>query len=338
MVDTILVFTIMVTLLINIGLYAENIAYFSGPLKNTTRTTAHAASCYCVLNLFGKIQKNDKSADNPENPNTFDYLEELCSEYLYTLEKFRISDHLPKHKRPYNDEEFGYYLAGLIEGDGYFGEHRFEIAFHIDDTFLAYYIKKRIGYGSVLKLKGKNSVRYVLRHSEGLKKVIKLTNGKFLYNAKINQLLKNKYDTKFNITILPSSTFDITTNYWLSGFADADGCFLIQLAKSPSHKVGYGVRLEFKIKQKNNKALSLIQKYLGGNCYYLNKDDIYYYNSTNFKVAKSVIEYFDKFQLNSSKYVKYLKWRKVYRLIQNKEHLTDKGLDKIRKIQGNLRD
>jgi len=38
----------------------------------------------------------------------------------------------------------------------------------------AYYIKKRIGYGSVLFLKNKNSVRYVLRHSLGLKKVLSL--------------------------------------------------------------------------------------------------------------------------------------------------------------------
>ena len=237
----------------------------------------------------------------------FESLTELTSEYLYSLEDFRISEHLNKHKRPENDEEFGYYLAGLIEGDGYFGENRFEIAFHINDTFLAYFIKKRIGYGSVLKLKCKNSVRYVLRHSEGLKKVIYLINGKFVSNDKINQLLKHKYDTKFNITILPSTTFNITTNYWLCGFADADGSFVIHCSKSHTHKVGYGVRLEFKIKQKNNKQLDLILKYLGGNCYYLNKDDIFYYNSTNFKVAKVVIEYFDKFQLNSSKYVNYLK-------------------------------
>lgn len=29
-----------------------------------------------------------------------------------------ISDHMSKHVRPETDEEFGYYLAGLIEGDG----------------------------------------------------------------------------------------------------------------------------------------------------------------------------------------------------------------------------
>jgi hypothetical protein len=103
-----------------------------------------------------------------------------------------ISDHISTHVKPNTNEELGYYLAGLIEGDGYFGYHRFEIAFHENDTFLAYFIKKEIGYGSVLNLKNKRSVRYVLRHSEGLKKVLILVNGKFLYTAKINQLLKHQ--------------------------------------------------------------------------------------------------------------------------------------------------
>ena len=30
-----------------------------------------------------------------------------------------VSEHIPKHKTPLSDTEFGYYLAGLIEGDGY---------------------------------------------------------------------------------------------------------------------------------------------------------------------------------------------------------------------------
>ena len=53
-----------------------------------------------------------------------------------------ISDHMGKHKKPDNDNELGYYLAGLIEGDGYFGDKRLEIIFHESDASLAYNIKK----------------------------------------------------------------------------------------------------------------------------------------------------------------------------------------------------
>ena len=116
--------------------------------------------------LMKCVGENEQSAGN------FDKTDEFNN---FIEEESHISDHLKKHRKPQTEKEFGYYLAGLIEGDGYFGDHRFEIAFHEEDTFLAYYIKKRIGYGSVLKLKGKNSVRYVLRHSEGLKKVLNLS-------------------------------------------------------------------------------------------------------------------------------------------------------------------
>ena len=315
-VDT-FVFTVMVTLLIKIGLYAGKLDYSFGPLS---------------FRLFGKIQENEQSAGNLENSESIYELNELISNNLH------ISDHINKHIRPITEEDFGYYLAGLIEGDGYFGDHNFEITFHKEDIFLAFYIKKQIGYGSVLNLKNKNSVRYVLKHSEGLKKVISLVNGKFLTDNKINQLLKHKYETKFHITILPPAKFDIHSNYWLTGFSDAHGSFVIWLAKSKTHKLDFSLRLEFKIKQKSNESLKLIQQSLGGNFYYLESEQIFYYNSTNFKSAKNVIDYFDKYQLNSSKLINYLKWRKVYRMVQRKEYLTQEGLDKIRKIQGHLRD
>ena len=57
--------------------------------------------------------------------------------------------------------------------------------------------------------------------------------------------------------------------------------------------------------------------------------DTYYYGSTSFGSAKNVINYFDEYHLQSRKYLNYLRWRKVYILIQKKEHLNNKGLSKI---------
>jgi hypothetical protein len=332
-VDT-FVSILMVTLFPIIGLYAGNSIKFFGPLSK-------------ILTLLGKIQTLERDHNYKENflnvvkeqsAGNLVYFESNNELKFLISKNMYISDHLNKHLRPKSDEEFGYYLAGLIEGDGYFGDHKFEIAFNKEDTFLAYFIKKQIGYGSVFKLKNRNSVRYVLRHSEGLKKVINLVNGKFLTNSKIDQLLKHKYNIKFNITILPPTNFNLNSNHWLTGFTDAEGSFIINLAKSKTHKLILSLRLEFIIKQRNDKILKLIKKFLGGNLYFLNYEEIFYYNSSNFETAKNVVDYFDKFQLNSSKLIKYLKWRKAYRIVQRKEHLTLEGLNKIKKLQGNLRD
>lgn len=249
-----------------------------------------------------------------------------------------ISDHMGKHKKPDNDNELGYYLAGLIEGDGYFGDKRLEIIFHESDASLAYNIKKWIGYGNIYKVKDKKALKYSLRHSIGLKKVLELVNGKFITENKILQLKKHKYDSIFDLEILSSNPHKLLDNHWLAGFADADGCFCITIVKSQTYISGFSIRLEFKIKQKDPTALKLIKEELGGNLNYFKKPEIYCYNTTSFKRAFNIIRYFDNYHLNSSKYLQFIKWRKAYRIIQAKEHLTEKGFNKIVNLKKTLRD
>jgi hypothetical protein len=247
-----------------------------------------------------------------------------------------LSNHLAKHQKPLTDKDFGYYLAGLIEGDGYIGERRIEIAFHREDIQSAYYIKKRLAYGSVLILKNKKSVRYVCKKLEGLKLIYNFINGKLLGEHKINQLIKHEYNILFSMPILTKASFNLLTNHWLAGFSDADGSFGIFMLKSATHKTGTNVILTYRIKQKYPELLELVKLALGGNIYIF-KDGMYSYSSTNFKIAKKVADYFDKYHLlNTSKWLNYIKWRKVYRMIQRKEHLTHEGINKILKIKKNL--
>ena len=93
------------------------------------------------------------------------------------------------------------------------------------------------------------------------------------------------------------------------------------------------VRLNYQIDQKDDKLLRHILEFIGGNIGYRKSQDTYYYGSTSFGSANKVINYFDEYQLQSSKYLTYLNWRKVFILIKNKEHLTESGLDKIIKLK-----
>jgi hypothetical protein len=66
----------------------------------------------------------------------------------------RISVHVPTQFKPISDTDFGHYLAGLIEGDGHFSkEPQIVIVFNEFDASLAYYIKGKIGYGNIYKVK-----------------------------------------------------------------------------------------------------------------------------------------------------------------------------------------
>jgi hypothetical protein len=103
-----------------------------------------------------------------------------------------MSVHVPKHLKPLDDEQFGHYLAGLIDGDGHFSsQQQLVIVFHKLDVSLAYYIKKRVGYGRVTKVTTKNANLLIIAGREGLDKVLKLINGKIRTKNKFNQITNN---------------------------------------------------------------------------------------------------------------------------------------------------
>lgn len=244
-----------------------------------------------------------------------------------------ISEHVPKHNRDLNDKDFGYFLAGLIEADGWFGEKNLHIIFSLEDVPLAYFIKKRIGYGNVYKIKDKKAVRYICRHSKGLHYIISLINGKFVSVYKYKQLLLHNYSDWLSIKILPPLKKVSLDNYWLAGFTQGDGCFHIGVVKSKSHKIGYSVRLEFSIKQNDSLPLKSLYNLLGLGNLSQYKSGIWCYKSSGYKTAFVLINYFDKYNVYAGKYISYLKFRKVYIMITEGKHLTNKGLKKIKSIK-----
>ena len=247
----------------------------------------------------------------------------------------KISIHAPKHVKPESDSDFGHYLAGLIDGHGHFSEQlQLIISFNELDASLAYHIKKKIGYGNIYKVKNKKAVNLVISNRIGLLKVLNLTNGKLRCESKLNQINNNILSNFYFKALIPSYTLNLDVdlnNYWLSGFSDAHASFQIKLILRRNKKTE--VRLNFQIDQKNNDLLILIRNFLGGNIGYRKNQDTYYFGSTSFGSAKKVIQYFDQYNLLSTKHINYLKWRKAYIFIQNKEHLNSTGLEKLTKLK-----
>jgi hypothetical protein len=139
---------------------------------------------------------------------------------LYEDEKVNIvSDHIPVYKKPISDDEFGSYLAGLIEGDGYINKKivNITIVFHELDVSLAYYIKKRIGYGVVDKIKNKKAFLY-RANLEGSIVIANLINGK-LRTEKINnfycllELINKRISAKHPIIPKEKDISDLTNSY-----------------------------------------------------------------------------------------------------------------------------
>lgn len=295
------------------------------------------SSKYSFLNdIVKKLEQRRKSAGNIVYINN-GTSETLRDGVVVNLENVkRISNHVPKHLKPLNNDQLGYYLAGLIDGDGHFSKaQQLVIVFSYPDAFLAYYLKEKLGYGNVKKVKDKNAYLLIISNKEGMLHIINLINGKLRTEHRFNQVVNNvlnniKYtDQNIHFTLDLSKNLD---NHWLSGFSDADASFQIKIIKRLTRNKPE-IRLNYQIDQKSALLLNMIKEYLGGNVGYRKSQDTYYYGSTSFGSAKKVIEYFDQYHLQSRKHISYLRWRKVYRLIQDKEHLTEKGLSKILTIK-----
>lgn len=143
--------------------------------------------------------------------------------------------HVPKHLKPLNDDQFGHYLAGLIDGDGHFSsKQQLVIVFHSLDASLAYYIKERLGFGSVKKVKDKNAFLLVIAARKGVEKVINLINGKIRTENKFYQITNNILTHNNYIDLGKTLNFKLNLNqdlqnHWLAGFSDADASFQIKV-------------------------------------------------------------------------------------------------------------
>lgn len=212
------------------------------------------------------------------------------------------------------------------------------ICFQNLDAPLAYYIKKRIGYGIVDSIKDKNALLY-RANLKGSIVIAKLINGK-LRTDKINnfncllELINKRIPTP--IIDQGKDTSLLTDSYWLAGFSDADGSFQVKTVNREGRKYGYEIRLNYQLDQKENLVLEQIKAVFGGSIGYRKSQGTFYYSSVSFGSAKKVINYFDHFNLLSSKHINYLKWRNVYRLIQREEHLTKNGINQILKIKSTM--
>ncbi|KAH9879744.1 hypothetical protein J1614_002242 [Plenodomus biglobosus] len=156
-------------------------------------TASPYSSKYSILNdTVKKLEQRSKSAGNILTI-TNGTSETLRNGIVVNSENVRrVSDHVPKHLKPLNNEQLGYYLAGLVDGDGHFSkDQQLVIVFSSPDAFLAYYLKEKLGYGNVKKVKDKNAYLLIISNKEGMLQVINLINGKLRTKHRFDQVVNN---------------------------------------------------------------------------------------------------------------------------------------------------
>ena len=126
---------------------------------------------------------------------------------------------------------------------------------------------------------------------------------------------------------------------WVVGFVDGEGCFHIGINKNETMTLGVQVLPEFTVVQHeiDIQVLYALKDYFGCGVVRSNHGTRKSFRVRGHKnIMEKILPFFEKHQLKTKKRVDFAKFRKVVRMMDQKEHLKPEGLAKIREIKDTM--
>ena len=126
--------------------------------------------------------------------------------------------------------------------------------------------------------------------------------------------------------------------YYLAGFADGEGSFMVIFRKRNDYENGWKVSVAFNVSNKDKVILALFKRYLKCGTLRQRKDGVWYYEVSNFNaIVENVIPFFERFRfLSAVKKNSFSKFKKVVEIIKNSEHTTKEGIEKILSLRNQM--
>lgn len=126
--------------------------------------------------------------------------------------------------------------------------------------------------------------------------------------------------------------------YFITGFIDGEGYFLISIRQNNKMKTGWLVELIFGINLhgRDFALLQQIKNSLGVGTVKYRTDGAATYFVRSIKDLAVIIEFFDKYPLISQKKSEFELFKKAFLIVKGKNHLTTEGLQEIVSIRASL--
>ena len=168
--------------------------------------------------------------------------------------------------------------------------------------------------------------------------LLKLVGIKSVLNWGLSEKFKETFPNMIRVVRQKVDISEIKDVYWLIGFVEGEGSFMVIIQESKSKKTTDNIGLRFVITQhsKDSVLFDNISNYLGcGKCYF-SRNEVNLIVSTFSDINNKIISLFNKYPLLGTKKEDYLDFCKVAELIKSKDHLTKQGIENIKRIKSNM--
>ena len=152
---------------------------------------------------------------------------------------------------------------------------------------------------------------------------------------------ERNYPIKIPTNQLKTMQFSTSSglNPWfITGFSDAEGSFIISIYKSDTSKLKWRVTAYFSIHIhiKDIAIFESVKNSFGVGNVRKNSNTTALFRVDNVKELQIIIDHFDKYPLIGAKLSDYILFKQCFELIKVKQHLTKKGLEKIVSLKYNI--
>lgn len=155
-----------------------------------------------------------------------------------------------------------------------------------------------------------------------------LCNNNNYFNSFVNRPKTKLFKQLYNVT-------NKLNPWYVTGFTDAEGNLLINIRPKSNRKYGYGVELVFRINlhSRDRVLLEKIQKFLGVGSLTTISENYAQYWVGNIKDLSVIVNHFDNYPLITQKWSDFQLFKQAVELVEQKEHLTLEGLNKLISIK-----
>ena len=144
---------------------------------------------------------------------------------------------------------------------------------------------------------------------------------------------------KYSISNRKYSTLSTKTldPFYVTGFADAEGCFTLDVSDKRSKNWRVAVRFEIKVHIVDLPIFEKIQAFINVGSIIVRKNNMVLYRVSKLNdIINIIIPHFVDFPLRSHKLIDFNLWKACATLVKNKEHLTEEGIQKIISLKSAL--